>query len=101
MQKQTEEICLEAINSDKKSFIHVNQDILEGLISRGIVEYKTFKKEGCKDVDAYKFEGVWYFFIGHQHAISKEVFIDRIHNEDGGLEENPHRQHYLDFLDII
>lgn len=30
--------------------------------------------------------------------MTKEEFIDRIYNKDGGLERNPHRQIYLDLL---
>ena len=33
-----------------------------------------------------------------QRGISIEKLNDRIYNKDGGLEENPHRQFYLDFL---
>ena len=38
------------------------------------------------------------FSIGCQYNITKEYFIQRIHEEDGGLDENPHRQEYLDIL---
>ena len=77
------------------------------LIGKGILEYRELKKSDFvihsvyRDVYAYKFQGEWYFFVGCQMAISKEEFIDKIYNEDGGLEENPHRQHYLDFLAAI
>ena len=38
------------------------------------------------------------FSVGCQCNISKEYFIKRIYNLDGGLEENPYRQEYLDIL---
>ena len=38
------------------------------------------------------------FTIGCQRHITKETFIRRIHEEDGGLKRNPHRQEYLDIL---
>ena len=38
------------------------------------------------------------FTIGCQYNITKEYFIRRIYEEDGGLDENPHRQEYLDIL---
>ena len=38
------------------------------------------------------------FTIGCQYNITKETFIDRIYNTNGGLEQNPHRQEYLDIL---
>ena len=38
------------------------------------------------------------FSIGCQYNITKDYFIWRICNLDGGLEENPHRQEYLDII---
>ena len=38
------------------------------------------------------------FSIGCQCNITKETFINRIYNTNGGLEQNPHRQEYLDIL---
>ena len=38
------------------------------------------------------------FTIGCQYNISKDYFIWRIYNMDCGLEENPHRQEYLDII---
>ena len=38
------------------------------------------------------------FTIGCQRNITKETFIQRIYEKDGGLEQNPHRQEYLDIL---
>ena len=38
------------------------------------------------------------FTIGCQWNITKETIIQRIYEEDGGLECNPHRQEYLDIL---
>ena len=39
------------------------------------------------------------FSIGCQHNITKDYLIWRICNLDGGLEENPHRQDYLDVIE--
>ena len=41
------------------------------------------------------------YSIGCQNNITKEVFLNRIHNEDGGLEENPHREEYLKLIPLI
>ena len=41
------------------------------------------------------------YTLGCQHNIDEEEFIDRIHNEDGGLKENPHRAEYLRLIKII
>ena len=44
------------------------------------------------------------YSIGCQVGMTKEKFIDRIYNdcnvEGNGLEEYPHRQEYLDIIDI-
>ena len=41
------------------------------------------------------------YSIGCQHNITEEKFIDRIHNKDGGLKENPHREEYLRLIKTI
>ena len=41
------------------------------------------------------------YTIGCQHNITEKEFIDRIYNEDGGLEENPHRAEYLKLIPLI
>ena len=39
--------------------------------------------------------------VGCQNEITKETFIDRIYSENGGIEENPHREEYLKIIDMI
>ena len=39
------------------------------------------------------------FTIGCQKNITKEYFLWRIYNMDGGLEKNPHRKEYLEILE--
>lgn len=41
------------------------------------------------------------YSIGYQENLTKEEFIDRIHNEDGGLEKNPYREEYLRLIETI
>ena len=41
------------------------------------------------------------FNVGCREEITKEEFIDIIHYEDGGIEENPHRKEYLKIIDMI
>ena len=41
------------------------------------------------------------YSIGCQLKITEEEFIDRIHNKDGGLKENPHRAEYLKLIPLI
>ena len=43
-------------------------------------------------------DGKYKFSLGCQNNISKENFIWRIYNLDGGLEKKPHRQEYLNIL---
>ena len=39
--------------------------------------------------------------VGCQNEITRETFIDRIYNEGGGIESNPHREEYLKIIDMI
>lgn len=41
------------------------------------------------------------YSIGCQENITEDEFIDRIYNEDGGLERNPHRKEYLRLIPLI
>ena len=41
------------------------------------------------------------YTIGCQFNITKEEFIERIHNEGGGLENKPHRQEYLAIIKCV
>ena len=40
------------------------------------------------------------YSIGCQNNITKQEFIDRIYNLDGGLKQNPHRQEYIDEIEM-
>ena len=39
--------------------------------------------------------------VGCQSNMTKEIFLDRIYNEGGGLKENPHREEYLKLIPLI
>ena len=39
--------------------------------------------------------------VGCQNEITRETFVNRIYNEDGGIERNPHREEYLKIIDMI
>lgn len=41
------------------------------------------------------------YSIGCQENITKEEFLDRIYNDNGGLEKNPHRKEYLRLIPVI
>lgn len=65
-----------------------------------------------KDIEYYSFikgryitvllceDDIWRFNIGCQNLLTKDEFIQRIEEEDGGLKENPHRKKYLRILNI-
>ena len=46
-------------------------------------------------------EGNILYNVGCQEEITKEEFIDRIYNDDGGIEKHPYRKEYLKIIDII
>lgn len=41
------------------------------------------------------------YSIGCKENITEDEFMDRIHNEDGGLDKNPHRYEYLRIIKTI
>lgn len=41
------------------------------------------------------------YTVGCQKNMTKETFLFRIYNENGGLEENPHRKEYLKLIPLI
>lgn len=41
------------------------------------------------------------YAIGCKRNITEKEFIDRIYNEGGGLEKNPHREEYLKLIPLI
>ena len=63
-------------------------------------EVSFYQTYNSKLVTAITKDNQTLFNIGGQKLITKEEFINRIHNEDGGLEVNPHREFYLKILDL-
>lgn len=64
---------------------------------------RYLEKQGdAREVIAIKENNKWLFTIACQRDITKEEFVDRIYNTNGGfdlkLRINVHRQIYLDFL---
>ena len=45
--------------------------------------------------------GKIFYNVGCQDEITEEVFKDRIENENGGLENNPHREYYYRIIDMV
>ncbi len=72
---------------------------LKKALAENVEQLQVIKRES-HNVIVYKMrDGTHRFSIRCQAMITKEVFISRIHNTDGGLERNPHRQDYLDLLE--
>lgn len=92
IKKQTLNICLEALRYDGTLLDYVN----EGIVDKS--KHYIYKNQGIKDVYVNKINGNWLFSVGCQSNMTKEDFIKRIYNDNGGLVHNPHRQIYIDFL---
>lgn len=92
VQEQTKEICLEAIKNKGK----VIEDVAKGILNNN--EHFIFKNPNIRKVYVNKIDGKWLFSVGCQNNITKDEFIEIIHTDNEGLEKNPHRQIYLDFL---
>ncbi|MCC0671809.1 MULTISPECIES: hypothetical protein [unclassified Clostridioides] len=96
IKNQTYEICLEAIKID--GFC------IELIKNRDMFKYNILKETiRSRKVIAIYIDGRWLFTIGCQNNITKEEFIYRIYNTDGGFDlekgVNVHRKIYLDFLE--
>ena len=115
IKEQTPEICLAAVNQNGGALIFVKEqtpeiclaavsdrgDSLEyaqgGMLNKD--EHYIFKKNNIRKVYVNKIDNKWLLTVGYQNNITKDEFIDRIYNTDGGLKENPHRHEYLNFLE--
>ena len=79
--------------------------IQEGrIIGRVSMPYKDIFQHQCENrmLTAILTEDDQILYsIGCQLKITEEEFIDRIHNKDGGLEKNPHREEYLKLIKTI
>lgn len=64
-------------------------------------DIKFFVFNNAREVTALLVNGEWLFNVGCQHLITKEKFLNRIHKDNGGLENNPHRQQYIDILKLF
>ena len=99
VENQTEKICLAALKSDARAqhFIKIPLNVKYDIHYFGVYP--------CRTIYYVKIDGEYLFSIGCQESITKEQFIDRIYNDCDmsgcGLEEYPHRQYYLDFLDSL
>ncbi|NJA72332.1 DUF4116 domain-containing protein [Clostridioides difficile] len=99
IEEQTDEICREALKQNICAIKYVNAK--EKYLDEFGVKY--LEKQGkAREVFAVKRYNKWLFTVGCQNNITKEKFINRIYNTDGGFDKekgvNVHRQTYVDFL---
>ncbi len=76
----------------------------EHIIGRVSMSFKDIFQHQCKNrmlTAILTEDNKILYSIGCQENITKEEFIDRIYNEDGGLEKNPHRYEYLRLIPLI
>lgn len=98
------EICGNAkISSNAHIFRNaiINKGNIIGTVS---MPYKDIFQYQCKNrlLTAILTENDEILYsLGCQENITEDEFIDRIYNEDGGLEENPHRKEYLKLISLI
>lgn len=70
-------------------------------INANFDDIKFFVFNNAREVTALFVNGEWLFNVGCQNLITKETFLYRIHKVNGGLENNPHRQQYIDILKLF
>ena len=76
-------------------------EIENGHIQVSYKDVQTYKNKSSRTVTALLTNDGWRFNVGCQKLITKEVFLYRIHNNDGGLYKNPHREFYLKILSLF
>ena len=82
------------------SILKGNDKLYGKLVSR-VEEFIEINNKKGRIVTGVLKDGKILYNIGCQSEITKEVFIDRIYNEDGGIEKHPYRKEYLKIIDVI
>ena len=78
-----------------------NKENLYGKLVTKVDRFIEINNTGGRIVTGVLKDGKILYNIGCQNEITKETFIDRIYNEGGGIEKNPHRKEYLKIIDMI
>ena len=77
-----------------------NNEKLYGKLTHKVDDFiEIYNKEGRIVTCVLKGKDILYN-IGCQSEINKERFIDRIYNEDGGIEKHPYRKEYLKIIEM-
>lgn len=80
----------------------INNGIITGEIQIPFKNFEVYRGYKSRKVTAIlTLDDKWLFNVGCQKLITKEEFIDRIYNIEGGLEKNPHREFYLKILKMF
>ena len=78
-----------------------NKEKLCGKLVTKVDRFIEINNTGGRIVTGVLKDGKILYNIGCQNEITKEVFVDRIYNDDGGIEKHPYRKEYLKIIDII
>ena len=78
-----------------------NKEKLCGKLVTKVDRFIEINNTGGRIVTGVLKDGKILYNIGCQNEITKEVFIDRIYNDDGGIEKHPYRKEYLKIIDMI
>ena len=78
-----------------------NKENLYGKLVTKVDRFIEINNTGGRIVTGVLKDGKILYNIGCQNEITKEVFIDRIYNDDGGIEKHPYRKEYLKIIDMI
>ena len=82
------------------SILKGNDKLYGKLVSR-VEEFIEINNKKGRIVTGVLKDGKILYNIGCQSEITKEVFVDRIYNEDGGIKKHPYRKEYLKIIDVI
>ena len=98
VQEQTEDLCLDAVNRDIMTLKYIKDKTILNSICNSLNIIYLPSNANHKDLIIRFIDGKYRCWIGCQKDISVDTLILQIYNTNGGLPENPHRQHYIDFL---
>lgn len=85
------EVQMKAVEKDVTAILYIVDPCLE--VTEMVDTIKTSQRT------IYRNKKTGLFSVGCQSNMTKDYFIWRIYNTEGGLEKNSHRQEYLDILE--
>ena len=97
VKEQNIKLCVAAVTRNVKVIQFVEKGLLAEVCKLLNILYLP-AAENTRDLVITQDDGIYKCYIGCQKGISIDEIEWRIYNKDGGLEKNPHRQLYLDFI---